>query len=98
MEVDNFFFKCPEQNLFIGRIFNSLLNSGLLSTIETVYFGKPIVGTPVFYDQYLNMKLAESKGYGISVPFEQLNEQNLKTAIRNALMNPRFVNANDFFY
>lgn len=57
---------------------------------EAVYYGKPIVGIPVFYDQYRNMKTAESKGYGISVPLEKLDEHSLRTAIRNVLTNPRF--------
>lgn len=67
------------------------LSLGLLSTIETVYYGKPAVGIPVLFDQILNMKVAESKGYAVTVPYEQLDERNLKSAIRNALMNKRFL-------
>ncbi|XP_055304709.1 UDP-glycosyltransferase UGT5-like [Sitodiplosis mosellana] len=67
-------------------------HGGLLSTIEAVYFGKPIVGIPVFYDQHVNAKLAEFKGYGVSVPYERLNEDNLKSAIRSVLTNPSYAN------
>ncbi|XP_055304710.1 UDP-glucosyltransferase 2-like [Sitodiplosis mosellana] len=65
-------------------------HGGLLSTIETVYYGKPAVGIPVLYDQYLNMALAESKGYAVTVSYEQLDEQNLKSSIRSALKNPSY--------
>jgi len=70
------------------RVFFS--HGGLLSTTEAVHFGKPMVGTPLFFDQYLNMKMAESKGYGISVPYESLSEEKLKSAIRAVLTNPSY--------
>lgn len=62
----------------------------MLSTTETVYFGKPVVGIPVFFDQYSNMKVAESKGYAVSVPFEDISEEKMKSAIKKILTNPRF--------
>lgn len=64
---------------------------GLLSTTEAVYFGKPMVGIPVFFDQTVNMKIAHEKGYGINVPYEFLTEIKLKSAIRQVLTNSRFL-------
>lgn len=63
---------------------------GLLSTTESVHFGKPIVGTPVFYDQYINMKMAEAKGYAVTVPYEDFSEEKLKAAVRTILTNSRY--------
>lgn len=63
---------------------------GLLSTTESIHFGKPMVGTPVFYDQYVNIKMAEAKGYAVSVPYEEISEAKLKGAIRAVLTNPRY--------
>lgn len=72
---------------------------GLLSTTEAVFFGIPVVGVPVFFDQSLNMKMAEEKGYGINVPYEILSEKRLKSAIRQMLTNSRFLsNASSWFY
>lgn len=76
-------------NLFLSLTKNHEL-SGLLSTTEAIHFGKPVVGIPVFFDQTLNMKMAESKGYGITVPYEFLSESRLKSAIREMLTNSRF--------
>lgn len=61
----------------------------MLSTTEAVHFGKPVVGIPVFFDQYLNMKLAQQKGYGIMVPIETLNTDNIAAAINEVLLNSR---------
>lgn len=64
---------------------------GLLSTTEAVHFGKPIVGISIFFDQAQNMKMAQQKGYGINVPYEELTEHKLKSAIRQILTNSRFL-------
>lgn len=66
-------------------------HGGLLSTMETVHYGKPVIGISLAFDQKINMVLAEQKGYGISVPFTELSEEKLKTALRNMFSNPRFV-------
>lgn len=60
----------------------------MLSTTEAVHFGKPVVGIPVFFDQTLNMHLAQQKGYGVMVPLETLNADNIATAINEVLLKP----------
>lgn len=68
-----------------------ITHGGLLSTLEAIYHGIPIVGLPVFADQYSNMKIAEENGYGISVPFKYLTEENFYTAISNVLNKPKYL-------
>lgn len=58
--------------------------------LEAVHFGKPVVGIPFFFDQYLNMYLAEQKGYGISVPIETLDANNIASAVKAVLSTPRY--------
>lgn len=62
-------------------------NDSYLFFLETVYFGKPIVGIPFMFDQHMNTHLAEQKGYGISVPFETLSDQTLAIAVNQILRN-----------
>lgn len=50
-----------------------------------------MVGIPVMFDQRLNMRIAEQKGYGIRVPLEDLSMENLKLAINKVLGNARLV-------
>lgn len=66
-----------------------ITHGGLLSTMETVYYGKPIIGIPVFGDQHLNMKMASHKGIGESIPYETLTEFGLKEALGKVLHNSR---------
>lgn len=62
---------------------------GILSQMETIYFGKPIVGIPMVSDQYLNMKLAKTKGYGEMIRFDEFDETKFKEMLRKALSDPR---------
>ncbi|KAK5642053.1 hypothetical protein RI129_008220 [Pyrocoelia pectoralis] len=73
----------PNVKLFVTH-------GGLLSTLEAIYHGIPLVGIPVYGDQYSNMRIAEDYGYGISVPYEYLNEEGLTAALEQGLKNPTF--------
>lgn len=60
-----------------------------INFLETVHFGKPLVGIPFMFDQHMNMFLAEQKGYGVSVPFEYLSKETLTSAVNKVLGDPR---------
>lgn len=62
----------------------------MLSTTEAVHFAKPIIGIPIFYDQYSNMGVAVQRGFGISLPYAELCTENLRSAIRKILTDQRF--------
>lgn len=42
-----------------------------------------------FFDQYLNMHLAEQKGFGINVPIQSLTSEKIAMAVDKVLGNPR---------
>ncbi|KAF5298202.1 hypothetical protein FQA39_LY02626 [Lamprigera yunnana] len=65
-------------------------HGGLLSTTEAIYFGVPIIGIPIFADQGLNIELAVRSGYGLSLPYDLLNEENFSNALRTILNNSTF--------
>lgn len=50
-----------------------------------------MVGIPVMFDQHLNMRIAEHKGYGLCVPFEVLSASKIRSAVNEVLQNERFV-------
>lgn len=64
-------------------------HGGLLSTTETIHFGVPIVGVPVFADQFLNVKKAVNKGFALEVQLTYNIAEDLKVAIKEMLFNPR---------
>lgn len=72
----------PSVKLFITH-------GGMLSTIEAVYFAKPIIGIPIVFDEYLNMAVTQQNQYGISIPFEQLTEYKMRQALHDIFSKPR---------
>uniref|UniRef100_A0A182TJ21 UDP-glucuronosyltransferase n=1 Tax=Anopheles melas TaxID=34690 RepID=A0A182TJ21_9DIPT len=73
----------PNVRLFITH-------GGLLSTTESLYHGVPVIGIPVFGDQYLNMAKAERTGYGLLLPYQDISEERLAHAIERILREPSF--------
>ncbi|XP_063922010.1 UDP-glycosyltransferase UGT5-like [Zophobas morio] len=67
-----------------------LTHGGLLSTMEAVYHGVPLVGIPIMVDQKMNMALAVSNEYGIEVPYKELTENSLTQALDQVLNNPKY--------
>lgn len=61
----------------------------MLSNLESVYHGVPIVGIPIFADQKMNTNTAVNKGYAIALSYHDLSEQTLSAALNEILYNPR---------
>lgn len=68
----------PNVKLFITH-------GGLLSTMEAIYHGVPIIGIPIFGDQTLNMFRAENAGYGLTIQFANLTETSIEWALGEIL-------------
>ncbi|KAF5289136.1 hypothetical protein FQR65_LT02026 [Abscondita terminalis] len=67
-----------------------ITHGGLMSTIEAVHNGVPVLGIPVFSDQGLNMIRAELAGYGKYIFYKDLNENIFQSTVIEMLSNPRF--------
>ncbi|XP_044271529.1 UDP-glycosyltransferase UGT5-like [Tribolium madens] len=81
----------PQQDILAHpNIVMFISHGGLLSTIEAVYHGVPIVGIPVFGDQEANIAAAASKGYAVRVPLKELSEEKLSWALNEILNNPKY--------
>ncbi|KAM3962076.1 UDP-glucosyltransferase 2-like [Aphomia sociella] len=65
-------------------------HGGLLSSTEAIHFGVPIIGIPIYFDQFVNVNRAVVKGYAISVPLSFNLPNDLKAAIRTMLSEPRY--------
>lgn len=60
-----------------------------MSTTETIHYGVPIIGIPVFGDQFINVNRAAHKGFAKVVPLSYDTPVHLKVAIDEMLGNPR---------
>ncbi|CAG9793353.1 unnamed protein product [Diatraea saccharalis] len=65
-------------------------HGGLLSSTESIHFGVPIIGIPIFFDQFLNINKAASNGYAIRVPLNYELPKNLEVAIQTMLSDPKY--------
>ncbi|XP_050682084.1 UDP-glycosyltransferase UGT5-like [Leptidea sinapis] len=73
----------PNVKLFITH-------GGLMSTQEAIYHGVPLVGVPIFADQFNNILLAEQAGFGRVLQYEQLNDKNVDRVINEVLRNESY--------
>ncbi|KAL7630946.1 UNVERIFIED_CONTAM: hypothetical protein RMT77_018770 [Armadillidium vulgare] len=75
----------PKIKLFITH-------GGLLSTLESSYHGVPIIGMPIFSDQFSNMALVETEGCGRVMEWTKLKENTFRDLIQEVLNNETLIN------
>ncbi|XP_050503699.1 UDP-glycosyltransferase UGT5-like [Diabrotica virgifera virgifera] len=73
----------PNVKLFVTH-------GGLLSTLETIYYGVPVLTLPIFGDQKMNAAKARAAGYGLSLTFSTITEEALNNALKEILTNKKY--------
>ena len=68
-----------------------ITHGGLLSTTEAIHFGVPIIGIPVFGDQFMNVDKAVNRGFAQRVDLSYTMVDKLKNAIEEVVSNKRYV-------
>ncbi|KAH8248256.1 hypothetical protein KR038_009705 [Drosophila bunnanda] len=76
----------PNVKLFISH-------GGQLSIAESVYFGKPLLGLPCFFDQFRNVLRAQKLGFGLGLNVQDLKQSELEQAIQTLLTSPSYTKA-----
>lgn len=92
----------PSANVMVGKFLpqNDILahphvkafisHAGLLSTHETLWHGKPMIGMPIFVDQKRNAGKCIALGLGVRVNFRDLSVETFKAKILEILDNPKY--------
>ena len=92
----------PSKNVMIGKFLpqNDILahpnliafisHSGMLSTHEALWHGKPIIGIPIFVDQHRNLEKLMKIGVGVYIDFRTLKADNFKAKLLEVLEEPSF--------
>ena len=53
--------------------------------MESTYHGVPLLGMPIYADQFGNIRKAEAQGWARMFKWDHLNEENFTIAINNIL-------------
>ncbi|XP_017040112.2 UDP-glycosyltransferase UGT5-like isoform X3 [Drosophila ficusphila] len=86
--ISNWF---PQQDILSHpkvRLF--ITHGGMQSTIESIYFGKPMLGLPFFYDQFGNMEHIKRKGLGLVLNFKDMTKDQFRDSIHRLLTEKSF--------
>ncbi|XP_045779379.1 UDP-glucosyltransferase 2-like [Maniola jurtina] len=67
-----------------------ITHGGLLSIMETLSAGVPIIGMPFYADQFLNSERAEARGFGMRIDFDENVAESLRVAIKEMVENPSY--------
>lgn len=67
-----------------------ITHSGLLSTHEALWYGKPMVVMPFFCDQHLVGDRSVWQGVAVKIDFRELEVENFKSAILEVLENDKY--------
>ncbi|XP_067885198.1 UDP-glucuronosyltransferase 3A1-like [Heterodontus francisci] len=80
------------QNDLLGHPKARLLvtHGGLNSLMEAVYHGVPVIGIPLFGDQFDNMVRVEAKGLGLTIQASQLQARELSDAMATVIGDKRY--------
>ncbi|XP_031331146.1 UDP-glucuronosyltransferase 1-2-like, partial [Photinus pyralis] len=73
----------PNCKLFITQC-------GLQSMDEAIYSHVPMVGMPVFGDQFFNAKKIVNKGLGLELDYQRLEREHFKKTVLEVITNPRY--------
>jgi glucuronosyltransferase len=66
-----------------------ITHGGLLGTQEAVHAGVPMVGVPLFADQYFNIRNCVEKGISVVVEYDAITKDTISNAVKTVLHNSR---------
>ncbi|EDV42998.1 uncharacterized protein Dana_GF18261 [Drosophila ananassae] len=81
----------PQQDILAHpkvRLF--VTHGGLLSTIESIHYGTPMLGLPFFFDQFRNIEYVIRQGLGLALNFNEMTAEELNSTIHRLLTEKAF--------
>lgn len=83
--------KAPQRQILVhSKVRLFITNGGLLSVIEAVDSGVPMLGLPVFFDQFSNLRWGQLAGMAEVLDINNLNADTLTKTIVELIENPKY--------
>ncbi|XP_039753658.1 UDP-glycosyltransferase UGT5-like isoform X1 [Pararge aegeria] len=76
----------PNVKVFISH-------GGLIGTQEAIFNGVPLIGVPIYADQYNNLLLAKQAGFGEILQYHDINEETLEKALNDVINDEKYLKA-----
>lgn len=70
-----------------------IYQGGMQSTEETVYYGVPIIGIPVIWDQKYNVQYITKLDVGVHLHINNISKENIETAVHEVINNKKYYSA-----
>jgi glucuronosyltransferase len=65
-------------------------HGGLIGTQEAIFHGVPVIGIPIYADQYNNLLQINKLGFGKVLKFKDINVDNLRNMISDVLLHSSY--------
>ncbi|XP_023940208.2 UDP-glycosyltransferase UGT5 [Bicyclus anynana] len=76
----------PNVKVFISH-------GGLIGTQEAIFNGVPLIGVPIYADQYNNLLLAQQAGFGRVLKYHDINEETFENVLTDVINNKKYIEA-----
>ncbi|KAL7302507.1 hypothetical protein TKK_0005149 [Trichogramma kaykai] len=67
-----------------------ITHGGLMGTMEAIYNAVPMIGVPLFVDQYANMDLYQKRKIAVSLDYYKINNESFIRVLEEILENPNY--------
>ena len=59
-----------------------------MGTEEAIYYGVPLIGMPIYGDQFSNVRIIVNKNMAVRMDYRKITEETLDKALNEVLNNP----------
>ncbi|EZA59833.1 UDP-glucuronosyltransferase 2B4 [Ooceraea biroi] len=66
-------------------------HGGLMSTMEAIFCGVPMIGMPLYADQFKNVEACVTRNVSVKLDVHKMTEKDMDAALKAILHDPRYM-------